>query len=146
MDTPWLKYYAAFIPNLLACALFGIGMSVLWSPVPAAILYVPLIVGMLLFLGFVDRRRRRLSSSPNAERTTSEELAEWQRFRAERRRERPWHAVFGVFLVAATLGFLGVRLGTVLLATGFGVWLVDLLLVAPWLQADLELRMRSKLT
>jgi Mg2+/citrate symporter len=146
MDTPWSKYYAAFVPNLLACVLCGTGIALTWSPIPAAALYLPIILGTLLFLAVTERRRRQLLQRAEPKAASSEELARWQEFRTARRRERPWFAVFGVFLIVAMFAISGPSLGAFLIAGGVAMWILDVLLVAPWLQSDIEFRLRQAIS
>jgi hypothetical protein len=114
-----------YLPVPLGLGLIFAGFSVLTSTRAAVLILVGLGVLLAVVVSVAARRRRRTRQM--TARTPTEELNEWRRFVARRRRSAPWESAIYALIVGAFIWLEGVDLGTILIAAGFG-----LLLVARW--------------
>jgi uncharacterized membrane protein HdeD (DUF308 family) len=115
-----------YLPTPLGIGLLVAGLCVIASPLVTFLIFAGTFLVLALVIAVAVRRRKR-SGRPTA-RTPEEELSDWQRFVANRRRWAPWESACYVAIAAAFILIDGLTLGTILIAAGFGF-----LLVARWL-------------
>jgi hypothetical protein len=133
-----------YLPTPLGIGLIFGGVSVLTSTRVAVLVFAGAAAALAALLA-IEAMRRRRSAHPTA-RSESEELSDWRRFVARRRRSAPRESVLYVLIAGAIVWFDGFRLGTILIATGFGLLLVARWLAEPRIWAEVTRRLAGPTT
>lgn len=123
----------------LGIGLIFAGLSVLASARTAVVVFAGIGVVLALLVAVAAARRRR--SVHARSRGESEELSDWRRFAARRRRSAPRDSALYVLIAGAFIWLDGISLGTILIATGFGLLLAARWFVEPRIWAEVTRRL-----
>jgi hypothetical protein len=132
------------LPTPLGIGFIFAGLCVLTSARTAVLVFGGLGVVLALLIAVAAWRWKR---SPQARsRRESEELSDWRRFAAGRRSSAPRESVLYVLVAGAFIWFDGFRLGTILIAIGFGLLLAARWFVEPRIWAEVTRRLSPPTT
>jgi predicted histidine transporter YuiF (NhaC family) len=132
------------LPTPLGIGFIFAGLSVLTSARTAVLAFAGLGVVLGLLVAVAAARWKR--STHARSRRESEELSDWRRFAAGRRRSAPWESALYVLIAGALIWLDGLRLGTILIATGFGLLLAARWFVEPRIWAEVTRRLAAPRT
>ena len=132
------------LPTPLGIGFIFAGLCVLTSARTAVLVFGGL--GLVLALLIAAAAWRWKRSTHARSRRESEELSDWRRFAAGRRRSAPRESVLYVLVAGAFIWLDGFRLGTILIAIGFGLLLAARWFVEPRIWAEVTRRLSAPTT
>ena len=128
------------LPTPLGIGFIFAGLCVLSSARIAILVFGGLGVVLALLIAVAAWRWKRSHAGSRRE---SKELSDWRRFAAGRRRSAPWESVLYVLVAGAFIWLDGFRLGTILIAIGFGLLLAARWFVEPRIWAEVTRRLSA---